>query len=244
MRTFSEWLHQSELGAYLLKRESAWYDRAVADVFGYRAVQVGLPALDFLRENRIPWQCRAADEGGGHIVCDPTQLPFDSASLDLLLLPHVLDFSSDPHGVLREAERVLVPEGRLMLTGFNPMSLWGVRRMIQGRADAPWSGNFLTLARVKDWFRLMELEPEGGAFMAYAPPFSRADWLRQFDFMEAAGDRWWPLAAGVYAIDAVKRRRGMRLITPRWRAASATKKLLAAGGNDRHPVSRNNDGQT
>ncbi len=244
MRTFSEWLTRTELGGYLLEREQEWFDRAVADVFGYHAVQVGLPSLDFLRENRIPWQCRVADEAGGQVLCDPARLPFDSNSIDLLVLPHVLDFTVDPHGVLREAERVLVPEGRLMLTGFNPVSLWGVRRVVQGRENAPWSGNFLTLSRIKDWFRLMQLEPESGAFMGYAPPFSRADWLRRCEFMEAAGDRWWPLAAGVYAIDAVKRQRGMRLITPRWRPAGATKKLFATGGNDRRPVSRNNDEQT
>lgn len=240
IKSFSQWLTQSELGQYLLVREQAYFDRAVADMFGYHAVQVGVPQVDFLRANRIPWQCRVGRGGCGQVECDPMQLPFASSSLDLLALPHVLDFTDHPHGVLREAERVLMPEGRLVLTGFNPVSLWGVRRMLQGRFCVPWSGHFLPLPRIKDWLALLALEPEGGAFLAYAPPFERQDWLDNCRFMESAGDRWWPLAAGVYGIEAVKRRRGMRLIMPNWRKAKAGGLLI--GGNDHHqPVSKQSD---
>lgn len=232
--SFSDWLSSSELGCYLLEREQAYFDRAVADVFGFHAVQLGLPEVDFLRANRIPWQCRVADSGPAQILCNPEQLPFESRSLDLLVMPHVLDFTTVPHQVLREAERVLMPEGRLILTGFNPVSLWGVRRLVQGRENAPWSGNFLSLVRIKDWLTLLELEPASGGFMGYAPPFSRCDWVQRFRFMERAGDRWWPLAAGVYGIEAIKRQRGMRLILPNWKQAKAKTGLAVAAGNERH----------
>jgi len=138
--SFSDWLSSSELGCYLLEREQAYFDRAVADVFGFHAVQLGLPEVDFLRANRIPWQCRVADSGPAQILCDPEQLPFESRSLDLLVMPHVLDFTTVPHQVLREAERVLMPEGRLILTGFNPVSLWGVRRLVQVERRVPLPG--------------------------------------------------------------------------------------------------------
>ncbi|MCD5360862.1 MULTISPECIES: class I SAM-dependent methyltransferase [Chromobacterium] len=239
--SFSDWLTSSELGRYLLEREQAYFDRAVADVFGFHAVQLGLPEVDFLRANRIPWQCRVAASGPAHIACNPEQLPFESRSLDLLVMPHVLDFTTVPHQVLREAERVLMPEGRLILTGFNPVSLWGVRRLIQGRAAVPWSGHFLSLVRIKDWLTLLELEPAAGGFMAYAPPFSRCDWVQRFGFMERAGDRWWPLAAGVYGIEAVKRQRGMRLILPSWKQAKAKAGLAVAAGNERHHSHRGYD---
>ena len=169
--SFSDWLTSSELGRYLLEREQAYFDRAVADVFGFHAVQLGLPEVDFLRANRIPWQCRVAASGPAHIACNPEQLPFESRSLDLLVMPHVLDFTTVPHQVLREAERVLMPEGRLILTGFNPVSLWGVRRLIQGRAAVPWSGHFLSLVRIKDWLTLLELEPAAGGFITRAAVF-------------------------------------------------------------------------
>ncbi|KZE25410.1 methyltransferase family protein [Crenobacter luteus] len=239
MERFSEWLAESELGRYLLAREQAFFDRAVADAFGYHAVQIGLPAHDFLRANRIPMQLRADVEAPAGLLCLPEALPFAGNSLDLVVLPHTLDFTTHPHQVLREVERVLMPEGRLVLTGFNPWSLWGVKRVAAGRYEAPWNGQFLSLPRIRDWLELMEIEPDGGAFMAYAPPFAREDWLRRFAFMEGAGDRWWPLAAGVYGISAVKRTRGLRLITPQWGVAKkAARGLAVAAGNDRHRAAR------
>ena len=56
----------------------------------------------------------------------PEQLPFDSRSVDIMLLPHTLEFSDDPHQVLREVSRVLTPEGHAVILGFNPFSLWGL----------------------------------------------------------------------------------------------------------------------
>lgn len=230
---FSEWLCSSELGQYLLQQEQAFYERAVADVFGFHAVQVGLPDVDLLKTNRIPWQCRVASSGNVHIICEPTQLPFETRSLDLLVLPHVLDFSPEPHHVLREVERVLMPEGRLIMTGFNPLSLWGVRRALEGRDTMPWNGQFLSLLRIRDWLTLLDLEPIGSVFMGYAPPFLKTDWINRFRFMEWAGGRWWPLAAGVYGIEAIKRQRGMRVIMPKWKAGKKSSALVVASGNER-----------
>ncbi|XLM21581.1 class I SAM-dependent methyltransferase [Chromobacterium piscinae] len=232
--SFGGWLTGTELGRYLLAREQEYFERAVADAFGYHAVQVGVPEMDCLRGNRIPWQCRVAESGEVDVRCDPAFLPFETRSLDLLVMPHVLDFTTLPHQVLREADRVLMPEGRLILTGFNPLSLWGVRRLIQGKESAPWNGNFFTQLRIKDWLALLDLELEDSAFMAYAPPFSRQDWLGRCGFMEDVGERWWPLAAGVYGIEAVKRQRGMRLITPTWKQPVKSKGALGVvAGNER-----------
>lgn len=46
--------------------------------------------------------------------------------------------------------------------------------------------------------------------------------------MEAAGDRWWPIAGGVYFVHAVKRVAGMRVITPKWNSPLTAKERLAA----------------
>ena len=217
-----------------MARECAYWDRAVADAFGFHAVQCGLPELDLLRNNRIPWRITVGNTDHVGLRAESTQLPFANQSVDLLLLPHVLDFSDDPHQVLREALRVLVPEGRLIVTGFNPLSLWGVRRALQQRRFAPWEGRFFSLARIKDWLSLLNLEPSGGAFMCYAPPLDSQKWLDRFAFMEDAGDRWWPLAAGIYAIEAVKRVRGMRLLTPKWTTRLAPR--LSVVGSEKRPT--------
>ena len=210
----------SDLGQYVLSREQAWFDAVAADLFGFNAMQVGHCAVECLRANRMPYRfCGGLDEGAlqGQLRCHPEQLPIASQSLDLLALPHVLEFSSHPHQLLREAERVLRPEGRLLIAGFNPLSLWGLHRSIKRQpSDWPWRGRFIHLARIKDWLALLGFELAGGRMACYAPPIDRTAWLQRFAFLEAAGDRWWALGGGVYFIHAVKRVHGMRLIAPKW----------------------------
>jgi hypothetical protein len=62
----------------------------------------------------------------------------------------------------------------------------------------------------------------------YAPPCRQQKWLDRFRFMEAAGDRWWPVGGGVYFLQAVKKVRGVRLIMPKWSDRLAPAKRLAA----------------
>jgi hypothetical protein len=130
--------------------------------------------------------------------------------------------------ILLEVERVLMPEGNLVISAFNPHSLWGVhRRMVRGRGY-PWCGHFIALSRLKDWLSLLGFEVAGGRFGAYAPPFQQRKWLERIDFMEAAGDRWWALSGGVYFVHAIKRVHGVRLIKPRWNANLVEKLMPVA----------------
>ena len=222
-----EWL-DTPLGQYLLEREQAYYDRAVADVFGYNAFQLGMPELDLLRASRIPLRCRVATHGDADLRADFRDLAIATNSADLVLLPHVLEFAEHPHQILREVARVLMPEAHIVISGFNPFSLWGVRRRFHRRGDFPWRGRFMTLMRVKDWLALLGFEVIGGQMACYAPPSRQQKWLERFRFMEAAGDRWWPIAGGVYFLQAVKRVRGVRLIMPKWSDRLGPVKQLAA----------------
>jgi hypothetical protein len=215
--TLSRWF-DTPGGRHVLGWEMAQFDNAVDDVFGFNAVQVGLPQIDFLRENRIAYKARIALEPGGALRAEAWQLPLASQSIDLVVLPHVLEFSQHAHHILREAERVLMPEGSIVISGFNPLSLWGAKRALMRRSsDYPWCGRFIGLLRLKDWLALLGFELNGGRFGCYVPPFNQARWLERFAFMEHAGDRWWPIAGGVYVVRAVKHQVGMRLVTPAWR---------------------------
>src|SRR5512134_3455420 len=211
----SEWL-STPLGSYLFEHEQSYFDRAVADIFGYNAFQLGMPELDLLRASRIPLRARVGPGGAVDVRADFRDLPVASNSADLILLPHVLEFSEQPHQILREVARVLRPEGHVLITCFNPWSLWGARRVFSRRDDYPWRGRFINLPRLKDWLTLLDLEIRGGQMGCYAPPCRQPKWLDRFRFMEKAGDRWWPIAGGVYFLQAVKRVRGMRLIMPKW----------------------------
>ncbi|MFT4192495.1 MAG: methyltransferase domain-containing protein [Comamonas sp.] len=230
-----QWL-QTAPGAYALDWAQRQADQAVADVFGYHAVQLGLPPLDGLRANRMPGRWLAAldaDEAGdaarlgrsAALVCDSGALPLESASIDLLLLPFTLDLSGDPHQTLREVERVLVPEGRVLFIGMNPASLWGLRqwrahlyrRMGMGQLYLPGEGQFIAPWRLRDWLGLLEFEVDGNAFGCYRPSLRTAAWLQHYGWMDDLGARSWPIFGAVYAVMATKRIRGMRLIGPAWK---------------------------
>lgn len=225
--SLSAWF-ATEQGDYVLSREQAYFDRTVSDIFGFNALQIGVPAQDFLRNSRMPLRFTAGNHAGNDVRLICTELPFDSASLDLVLMPHVLEFSNNPHQILREVERVLMPEGNLVISGFNPFSLWGMHRALGCKQGYPWHGRFIGLARLKDWLALLGFEVVGGRFAAYAPPFRQQKWLQRAAFMEKAGDRWWAVSGGIYFLHAVKRVPGMRLIKPKWNEGLVRKLLPAS----------------
>jgi SAM-dependent methyltransferase len=222
----------SPLGQYLQACEQDFFDGAVADIFGFNAVQIGLPRCPFLQASRIPTRFTLDPEEPAQLCADPHGLPFADNSLDLIVLPHALEFSAAPHQLLREAYRTIRPEGQLVLSCFNPLSLWGAKRYFGREQSPPWNGNFIGLYRMKDWLSLLGFEVVGGKLDCYAPPFAQERWLRRFAFCESAGDRWWPIAGGVYFLRAVKRVIGMRVLTPGWQRKR--KKALAPAAPTMH----------
>jgi SAM-dependent methyltransferase len=185
----------------------------IADIFGYNALQIGDDRADFLTASRIPLRVHC---GGlcGAVRAQPEMLPFASASVDLVILPHVLEFSSHPHQVLREIERVLLPEGHLLILGFNPWSLFGARRWLaQGMnrmgmcaLTPPWACQPLSLLRLKDWLALLSFETH---LTCLGPPlFSSRPQNR------ACAGAW----GTVYLLHAIKKVHGMRLLRPEWQA--------------------------
>ncbi len=225
--SLSAWLN-TDPGQYVRNWELARFDAMVDNVFGYRALQVGLPELDLLRANRMPFKALVgpdlpvsapANAWAGMVQAEPEFLPFDSESMDLVLLPHTLETASNPHQVLREVDRILVPEGRVVIAGFNPWSLWGLRQ--RAPLLKPWLpqeiGQQVSLSRLKDWLKLLSFEVELGHFGCYVPPSRSKKWLDRTAFFEPAGDRWWPSCGAVYVVSAVKRVHGMTLLKPNWK---------------------------
>jgi SAM-dependent methyltransferase len=211
----------------------------VNDIFGYNALQLGLPEADFLRNSRIPLRFCGADQSGAAVKLCPDELPIACGSQDLVVLPHILEFSEQPHAILREIERVLMPEGSVIISGFNPHSLWGLHRVLVRRRGYPWCGHFIGLQRLKDWLSLLGFEVVGIRFASYVPPFQQKKWLARGFCLEAAGKRWWPGSGGVYFVHAIKRVPGMRLIKPWWNQG-LVKKLLPVTPKMNNKVSQYN----
>jgi len=258
------WL-QTPAGVYLRAWEQTCLDNLTADIFGFNAVQIGMPQIDALAANRMPYKWLAdrkvrppvapvappvASAHGGPVIAaapaasprpialtlDYTELPFASQSMDLVVLPHVLEFSTDPHQVLREVERVLIPEGQVIICGFNPASLWGARhvmRRVGGTSFLPRTEELITMPRMKDWLKLLNLSASQSHFGCYAPACRTEKWLNRYAFMDNAGPRWWPFFGGVYIVQAIKRVKGMHLIGPAWTKKSATAQVVVPATNKR-----------
>jgi SAM-dependent methyltransferase len=156
---------------------------------------------------------------GIDLQADCHQLPLASDSVDGMILPHTLDFAADPHQVLREVERVLIPEGKVLLSGFNPWSQWGLWRLLRLRSATipPWCGHFFSGKRIQDWFSLLGFDLEEVVYLHYRPPVSNLSIMQRFAFMERLGEKVYPRFGSVYVILAVKREVTMTPLVTKWR---------------------------
>jgi len=232
-RQLRQWYNRPP-GIWLAEDEMRILDEVLPDLFGYNLLQMGVayqddclasskipnqlvmdidnsPFLDHLRDSLVKRKIR-------YLRGIPEQLPIASDSLDVLLLSHNLEFTSDPHQVLREADRALIPEGHLVIMGFNPWGLWMWGAIVWGwRKKAPWCGRFLRCGRLRDWLQLLGFDIVEIRGYFYRPPFSNKRIMEKLSFIERIGHRFWPLFSGAYCIVAKKRVATLTPIRPRWR---------------------------
>lgn len=210
-------------GSLVAAVERQLLGRFLPDLFGFHIVQLGCHHPGGLLDaSRVTHKLRV-DLGhtlnpAADLHCVEDALPLAPNSIDVLVLPHVLEYALDAHRVLREAERVLIGEGHLVILGFNPWSLFGLRSLLMGwQGRAPWRGRFIGVARVKDWLKLLGfdiLHIERGSFR---PPLRRAALNRHLEFIERLGAFCWPLFGNVYMVVARKRVEGITPLRASWR---------------------------
>ena len=222
----------SPLGRSLLAIETNQLRTVLPRLYGLVTLQLGsLGKMDMMEGCHTPTRVVLDLLRNGETTTVqgvPEAIPFDTRSVDVALLPHTLDFADDPHQVLREVDRILVPEGHVVILGFNPLSFWGLRRTFATpRGHVPWCGNFLRLARLKDWLRLLEYELMGGRMMYYRPPLQNDRLMDRLYFLDAVGDRWWPMMAAAYVVVAKKRVFGVTPLRARWRRKSVIRPGLS-----------------
>jgi SAM-dependent methyltransferase len=211
-------------GRELVERECRCVEELLADLFGYYLLQVGWGrafsasiAQSRIRRYLALEECYSTIAGGKAVIGRAGALPVASDSVDVVFLPHALDFTDDPRQVLREAERVLIPEGRVILLGFNPWSTWGFWRLLRVNSGTiPWCGRFLGPGRVADWLALLGFDIELQRPIMFLPPLRQAALLRQLQRFEPLAERWLPLWSVAYAIRAVKRVSILTPLEPLW----------------------------
>jgi SAM-dependent methyltransferase len=234
VRSHLEAWFDSELGRSLLAAVVMRLSSLLPNLFGYHIVQLGVfRDKPLLAASRISHQVvlsidtavTPGEQNGAH--CDAGALPLASDSIDVMLLPYVLEFEPDPHQVLREVDRTLIGEGHVVIIGFNPWSCWGLTRLLLMWSETvPWCGRFLRLGRVKDWLKLLGFEVTHVSRIFFRPPLRSPRLLRSLGFMEKLGRTLWPFLGGAYVVVARKRLETLMPIRTQWRAR---RRLISAG---------------
>lgn len=217
-----------DLGWAVLEQERAHLDELLQDLFGYYLLQIGaVTSVELLEASRIRMRVVMDAElppliAGAQVRARTDAVPVASDTIDVVLLHHTLEFAADPHALLREVERILIPEGHVVIVAFNPWSFWGAWRLVRKRGgQPPWCGRFLGLARVKDWLGLLGFDTVKVQPLFFRPPLRHQGVMRRLGFMDRMGGRLWPLLAGVHIVVGKKRVATLTPIKTRWRAKPA-----------------------
>ena len=218
--------YQTEAGDLISQSVEQQIWQLTSCMFGYVAVEVGnvFSNCDLLKNCTIGQQIIVDQSLPASISADPSALPFPNDSVDLYLLPHTLDFIADPHQLLREVERTLVPEGHLIIIGFNPISLYGLWHVfLRRRQIAPWDAKFYSLKRIRDWCSLLGFDEVKLLFNAHLPPFKRIQGWKKMQKLNNFLQTRLTHTGGIYIFAARKR---IATVTPVKQAWSASDTLL------------------
>ncbi len=219
----NDWF-ESSLGRFLLEQERQHCRNLVPSGYYPRSLQAGRPSLNFLdgietdgrffigeQTLKAPYHVDSLADPPDPPAADPqlvhcalataSAMPFADKTHNLIVLPHTLDFCDDPHAVLREVNHILVPQGCVVITGFNQLSLWGaIRVLMKASGRQPWNGRYRSVGGVQDWLSLLGFELVGARMLACQLPLQNEKWRRKLEFIDQAGARWWPGLGAVYII--------------------------------------------
>ena len=216
------WLHTA-LGETLLDSEQQRLKLLLAAEYGTRLAQLGCIERNLLVASPMPHHLQIKTDADRQPEFDlyaaPQALPLDSGCLDALLLHHTLETVHDPHGVLREAERVLAGEGLLLVLGFNPHNYWALWRLL-GMACPPRNVPLLSLPRLCDWLKLMDLTVEGVDSFFPLPPLNNQQLLRSMKPLHALDRVPLHFLHALYLIRARKHRAPLTPTRLRWQVRS------------------------
>lgn len=220
---FQDW-YTTELGERLLNQEHEVMERALDNMVGYYLVQQSPLAHLVLNNHRIretvvlsPTLDLGAPEST--IVANMSELPLESDGIDAMILHHTLDLSANPHKDLYEAARTLLPSGKLVIVGFNPVSFWGLRRWFGKRIKAPWAARFISHRRLEDWLKVAGLTLETIEFINFDMPMQTEHWRRRTRFLGHAAEAVKLPFGAIYVMTVTKQTRRYIPLKPRWKTA-------------------------
>ncbi|TCS42617.1 class I SAM-dependent methyltransferase [Reinekea marinisedimentorum] len=237
----SDW-YKTPLGQELIDQERSIVARAISGRFAANIVQLDSGYHEALFEKRLFGSGVIVSQLENRALCpvvcaSPESLPFEPESLDMLLMHHSLDLCNNPYQVVREGAIALKPGGLMIVIGFNPISLWGLRSIFHaGRhGTSVWHSRFIRSGRVEDWMHLLDFEIERHEKHVFLPPVSRPFWLQKLGLCEKYFRKFLPFMGAVYVLVGYKQVLGKLPPGIRKTKASFLETALGVGSTKRQP---------
>ena len=216
----------SPLGRMVYAAEIEQLESILQGLFGYHILQYGYFAeSNYLSSSRIANKSTLLldnTEVNNNIIAIYTsaeQLPIAMDCVDVIVLPHILEYSKDIHKILQELERVLIDDGHVVIIGINPLSLWGLWHFFKcWSGEMPWRGRLLLISRLKNWLSLSNFEVKELNRFFFLPPLNNRNLLKKLVPLELLGRYCWPIFGGLYVVVARKRTAPLNPIKIQWRA--------------------------
>ncbi len=207
LQHWDQWLSRF-LGARVLEAEQKVLARVYAEHYGKHTILMGVPHQHILiKSKNLTQPIMLGPLINQHkevqiIESDFYNLPIIPGSVDLVILPHTLDFIDNPHRLLLEACRIVKPEGDIIILGFNPWSFWGLKKYLSKNKACPWNGNFLSPLKIIEWLKLADFEIIKQEMLFFRPPVSQVKIFNRLKFLEWLGHKCFTPFGGIYTLTA------------------------------------------
>lgn len=213
--------YDEPFGQHMLKLEKQALDTILPTLYGYHMVCMCDNELGYLSASSlINHRVLVNDAPEDSKFCSKLQSRRDQValmndSIDVVMIAHVLEKHKNPHQIIREAHRILRPEGALVITGINPYGLWylwqRLRHPLKTRAIRAKAAD-----RVRDWLKLLDFQLVDGHNLSFQLPFTNDRLLRKTSFLEGVGRKCWPFCSNLYTMVAIKRSVQLTPLKPKW----------------------------
>lgn len=210
-------LSQGELAREELEKA---LEPIVQRIFGYYLVKIGslssqvnLPTCTIKNQ----FSCAPHANKHNHLCAKSSSLPLQNNSVDAFVVLGELDFAQDPHQIIREIDRAITSDGRLVIAGFNPFSIAGIMKYLPiNRKNILHQGRFFTPSRIRDWLALLNFEIVQQENLVYSSLFMHTQLTSQSRVQKFC-KRYLPWLSSMYIIEARKREIPLSPIKPVWK---------------------------
>jgi SAM-dependent methyltransferase len=236
----------SPLAEYIRQKELILLEQHIPNLFGYNIVQIekgyGINGLNYSRiSNKILIQESRSvltEEKHYLVISKSSITPIATDSIDVVILPHTLEYEADPHHLLREVDRILIPEGHLIILGHDPLSMWGFRKLFRcSNKCYPWSNRFYTKRRIEDWMGLLGFDVKHIEPYLFFPPIQKLvnfAWVKKFD---SVCKTYLPFTNGANLYITQKRVSTLTPVKSRWHLKKAIVSVDLSGSATRRDQS-------